>query len=223
MHRSAAMTRPHSTIHAIAAAVVGDMSLDLRGRTSPDGAVTLLFTDVADAEEIAAELGEERANEVFQDHSVMVCRVVEALAGNVVRSERDGFLISFTSVHDGLYCAMQLQRTFAGRRLSGARRPFQLRIGLHTGHVITDAQSLFGRTVVLAARIADRSEGGQILVSSTLKRYVDTDPGYRFERLGDFYFRGVAGEHTLYSVRWQDAGDPEPPARPSSRRASTSA
>ena len=200
--------QPHSTIHAIAAAVVGDESIDLRGRTSPDGAVTLLFSDVAGAEEIAADLGSERANEVFGDYSTMVSRVVEALEGDVVRSERDGFLISFTSVHGALYCATQLQRTFAGRPIAGARRPFQPRIGLHTGHVIADAQRLFGRTVVLAARIADRSQGGQVLVSSTLKQYMETDPRYRFERLGDFYLRGVAGEHTLYSVRWQDTVEP---------------
>lgn len=198
---SLVVTRQHSTIHTIAATVVGE-TIDLRAQTSPDGAVTLLFTDVAHAEEIAEELGERRAQEVFRDYNDLVRKIVEALEGSIVKSEVDGFLIAFTSAHGGLRCAIELQRTFAGRVIAGSRHTLQPRIGLHTGHVITDDANIFGRTVVLAARIADRAHGGEILVSVSLKQYVETDPHFVFEPRGEFAFRGVAGEHTVYAVAY---------------------
>lgn len=183
-----------------------DETIDLRAQTSPDGAVTLLFTDVSHTDEISRELGERRSADVFRDYDALVRKIVEVFEGNVVRSEVDGFLIAFSSAHGGLRCAIELQRTFAGHVITGSRHTLQPRVGVHTGHVITDDANIFGRTVVLAARIADRARGGEILASVILKRYVETDPHFAFEPRGEFVFRGVPGEHPVFAVEWRRPG-----------------
>ena len=76
-----------------------------------------------------------------------------------------------------------------------------VRIGLHSGFVIANPDQLLGRNVVLASRIADRAKGGEILVSSTLKEYTQHDPSFSFEPCGEYHFKGVLGEHTVYAVR----------------------
>jgi adenylate cyclase len=62
---------------------------------------------------------------------------------------------------------------------------------------------MLGRNVVLAARIADQAVGGEILVSSALKEYTEGDPRFRFEPRGEFHFKGMLGEHSIYAALWE--------------------
>ena len=83
-----------------------------------------------------------------------------------------------------------------------AARGLMVRVGLHSGFVIAATDDLLGRNVVLASRIAGHARGGEILVSSTLKQYTETDPSFRFEPRGEHHFKGLLGEHEVYLVRW---------------------
>lgn len=164
--------------------------------SSPDGAVTLMLSDIADASLAANELGPERWEGLLRDHHLLVEQLVIRHDGTVVRLEQDGFLASFHSAHSGLRAAVDLQRTFAGTAAG-------VRVGVHSGFVIANPDQLLGRNVVLTARIAAIAKGGEILVSSMLKRYTETDPSFRFEPRGEFHFKGLHGEHIVYAVDWR--------------------
>jgi class 3 adenylate cyclase len=170
--------------------------------SSPDGAVTLMLSDIADADAVAAQLGPERWEQLLGDHHLLVERLVVHHDGQVVRFERDGFLASFNSAHGGLHAAIELQRTFTGSGDAGAPA-IELRVGLHSGFVIAGGESLLGRNVILATRIAAHARAGQILVSSMLKEYTESDPSFRFEARGERHFKGVLGEHEVYEVPWR--------------------
>jgi adenylate cyclase len=62
---------------------------------------------------------------------------------------------------------------------------------------------MMGRNVVLTARIAAQAKGGEILVSSAAKEYTATDPSFRFEEHGEYHFKGLLGEHQVFSVLWR--------------------
>jgi class 3 adenylate cyclase len=171
--------------------------------SSPDGALTLMLSDVADAGAVAAQMGPERWERLLRDHHLLVERLVAHHDGQVVRFERDGFLASFNSAHGGLHAALELQRTFSNADDEGAPGTVALRIGLHSGFVIAESDELLGRNVVLAARIAAHAAAGEILVSSTLKQYTETDPSFQFEPRGEHHFKGLLGEHSVYSVPWR--------------------
>jgi class 3 adenylate cyclase len=164
--------------------------------SSPDGALTLLISDIADASAAAEDLGPERWERLLRDHRMLVEQLVARHDGSVARFEQDGFLASFSGAHAGLGAAVDMQRTFAGT--AGG-----MRVGLHSGFVMANPDELLGRNVVLAARIASVAEGGEILVSSTLKRYTESDLTFRFALRGEFHFKGVHGEHAVYSVDWR--------------------
>ena len=171
--------------------------------SSPDGALTLMLSDVADAGAVAARLGPDRWERLLADHHLLVERLLALHDGQVIRFEHDGFLASFNSAHGGLHAAVELQRTFAGTVGEGESQALALRIGVHSGFVITNSDELLGRNVVLAARIAAHAKAGEILVSSTLKEYTESDPSFRFEPRGEHHFKGLLGEHALYGVPWR--------------------
>jgi class 3 adenylate cyclase len=166
------MSRGESSIDAVAAAAQ-DESLDFAGMSSPDGAVTLLIAE-------SSEGGPEALKEVVERHD-----------GQVVKSEGGASMCSFASAHAGLRSAIELQRAIAS-----------LRIGLHSGFVIADAEDFYGRNVVLAARIADHAQPGEILVSAALREYTSTDPSFEFEPRGEQHFKGLLGEHPVFAVSW---------------------
>jgi class 3 adenylate cyclase len=171
--------------------------------SSPDGALTLMLSDIADAGAVASELSPERWDQLISDHHLLVEQVLAHHDGQVVKFERDGFLASFNSAHGGLHAAVELQRTFGVTDDDNAPPAMTLRIGLHSGFVLTNSEELLGRNVVLASRIAAHAQAGEILVSSTLKEYTETDPSFEFEPRGEHHFKGLVGEHTLYLVRWR--------------------
>ena len=188
-----------TSIDVIASALEPVMP-SLQRVSSPDGAITLMLSDIANADLASRQLGAERWEQLLRDHHVLVEQTVGHHDGQVVRFERDGFLASFNSAHAGLYAAVELQRTFADTNVV-EDRGLAIRMGLHSGFVIANPDQLMGRNVVLASRIAARAAGGEILVSSTLKRYTETDPSFSFEEHGEYHFKGVHGEHVVYKVR----------------------
>jgi adenylate cyclase len=171
----------------------------LGAMSSPDGAVTLMLSDIADADVAAQELGAARWDQLIRDHHLLVEQLVSRHDGQVAQWQGDGFLASFGSAHAGLHAALDLQRTFNAGASSLA-----IRVGLHSGFVMGNPEHMMGRNVVLAARIAGQAKGGEILVSSTAREYTETDPSFRFEEHGEYHFKGLLGEHVVYAVRWRD-------------------
>jgi adenylate cyclase len=190
-----------TSIDVIASALEPGMP-ELGRFSSPDGAITLMLSDIADASMLADRVGPERWEQLLRDHHALVEHVVAHHDGEVVRFERDGFFASFSSAHAGLHAAVELQRTFTGPATADDRT-VAVRIGLHSGFVIANPDQPLGRNVVLASRIAAQAEGGEILVSSMLKQYTEGDPSFRFEARGEYHFKGVLGEHAVYSVGWR--------------------
>jgi class 3 adenylate cyclase len=166
--------------------------------SSPDGAVTLMLSDIADAGAAAEHLGAERWEHLLRDHHALVEQLLAHHDGRVVKREQDGFFASFNSAHAGLHAAVELQRTFAP-----GENALALRIGLHSGFVIANPDALMGRNVVLAARIAAQAKAGEILVSSNVKQYNESDPSFSFEPRGEHHFKGLLGEHAVYGVVWR--------------------
>jgi class 3 adenylate cyclase len=188
----------------VADAVRG-MPLDLGAQTSPDGAVTLLFSDIEGSTEIMERLGDRQWLDVLRDHDEIIRAQARSHEGTVVKSQGDGFMLAFSSAHGALQCAIELERAFAGRSFSGSQA-LSIRIGVHSGFVIADADDFYGRNVVLAARIADRARGGEILVSEAVKQYTESDPSLDFEPRGEHRLKGLIGEHPVYALLWEGGG-----------------
>jgi class 3 adenylate cyclase len=176
-----------SSINVVASAIDASL-LDFGGHTSPDGAITLLLTDVEDARELPPD--------VLRDHATLVRQLVGAHDGSVAGQSDDGFMASFASAHSALRCAIELQKAFADSDL----KP---RVGLHSGFLIADADAFYGRNVVLAARIADRAKGREILVSDSLRDYTSSDPTFHFEDRGKARLKGLLGTHPIHAVIWR--------------------
>ena len=91
----------------------------------------------------------------------------------------------FASSIDAPGCAVGIQQAIERHNRREAKTRMSVRVGLHVGEPIRDEDDYFGTPVVVAKRLCDRAEGGQILASDVVRALVGTRGGFRFspERL----------------------------------------
>jgi adenylate cyclase len=73
-------------------------------------------------------------------------------------------------------------------------------VGIHAGPVVFQEGDYFGRTVNLAARIADYARPGEVLVSQEVVDAADGD-SVIFTEIGPVELKGVSGSLRLYTAR----------------------
>jgi class 3 adenylate cyclase len=175
---------------------------DLRRVASPDGTVTILFSDIEQSTVLNGKLGDRRWLEMLRAHNAVVREQVKAHGGYEVKSQGDGFMVAFSSARRALECAIAIQRAFASD-WNGNREPVRVRIGLHCGEAIKEGDDFYGRNVILAARIADQAEGGEILASSVVKAVTESAGDIEFTQEREVELKGLLDKQQLYRVRWE--------------------
>jgi class 3 adenylate cyclase len=187
----------------LVASSVGEKRPDLAGHTAPDGTVTLMFSDMEGFTRMTERLGDLKAREVIRDHNSIVREQLAKHGGYEVELQGDGFLLAFGSARQGLLCATAIQRAFAAYNEKHTDEPIRVRIGLHTGEVLKDADKFFGKTVILAARIAAQAKGGQILVSSLLKELTESVGDLHFGKARQVELKGISERQRIHPVEWE--------------------
>ena len=188
------------------AAIVADVDPELpdcRDQTSPDGMMTIVFTDIEGSTAMMERLGEENWIALLQTHNRLVCQLVGERGGSVVKSQGDGFMLAFRSAGAALNCAAELQRAVARSNETQPERELRVRIGVHTGNMFELDGDFLGRSVVLAARITGRARGGEVLVSAASKQYTERLGRWDFGRPTLLSLKGLADAECVYSLDWE--------------------
>jgi class 3 adenylate cyclase len=163
---------------------------------------TVLFTDVEGSTSLTRRLGDARARDLLRQHERITREALKVHGGTEIKTMGDGFMASFSSATRGLECAIAMQRAFAEHNES-AEEAIRVRIGLNAGEPIAEEADLFGTAVILAARVAAKAEGGEILASDVVRQLV-AGKGFLFSDRGDVALRGFEDPVRLYEVRWEE-------------------
>jgi class 3 adenylate cyclase len=208
VRRGITRLRSQTTIDRIVSWVDAEQP-DLRRASAPDGTVTLLFSDIENSSRLTERYGDEHWLELLRVHNTIVRAQVDEHGGYEVKSQGDGFMVALPTARHAVLCAIDIQRALL-RRAARGEFPIRVRIGIHTGEAIHQQGDFFGRSVVLAARIAARAEGGEILVSSLVKQLIEGRGDIPLRQADEFELKGLDGQHTLFRVGWSpaDAGPP---------------
>ena len=188
-----------TSVHEMASSV-GSERPSLRPAAAPDGTVTILFTDIEASTQLNERLGDVRWLELLRAHHAIVREQVHEHGGFEVKSQGDGFMIAFPSARRAVQCARAIQDAIDAQLGDQPDTRIRLRIGLHTGEAIKEEADFYGKNIVLAARIADRARGGEILASSVVKQLTESAGDLQFEGERELELDGLAGTHTVYRV-----------------------
>src|SRR5712691_4556390 len=116
-----------TSMDALAEAAAADQP-DLEEATSPEGTVTILFTDIENSSVLTERLGDLRWMKLLGEHNERVRQQVEATGGFVVKTQGDGFMLAFASARRALHCAAGIQRSMVDLRADGEGRSEERRV-----------------------------------------------------------------------------------------------
>ena len=171
-------------------------------RPSPQGSVTIMFTDIEGFTPLLASLTEEEAHELVHVHQRIVRECVQAHGGFEVRALGDGFMLVFTTACDAVRCAVAIQQALADHNRHHPDHALLVRIGINSGDTFRHQKDYFGLAVSMAARVMEKARGGQILISDLSSDLAGSLPGVEYVLRGRFQMRGFPGRHRLYEVVW---------------------
>jgi class 3 adenylate cyclase len=97
-------------------------------------------------------------------------------------------------------CAVGIQEAISRYGVEHPDQAVRVRIGLHAGEPIREANDFYGKSVVLASRVAGAASGGEILVSALMRELTESAGDIRFDAGREVVLKGLAGTHRVYPV-----------------------
>jgi class 3 adenylate cyclase len=204
---------PPTSIDLVAESVSGSVSAQVLGVEHEAGTLTIVFSDIESSTKMAVALGDRAWFEVLRRHHALVSAHVDAHGGRIVKHQGDGYMMCFRSARAAIMACIGIQRDLERDAEADPDSTIRVRMGLHTGEVLVDDDGdLFGKHVVVAARIGALAEGGEILVSSLVRRIAEARGDLPFVASRAVELRGIEGVEVVSSVEWRgfDAGQAIP-------------
>jgi class 3 adenylate cyclase len=199
-HRLKGLPRPERIFQLIIPGLPEDFpplqTLDARAgpRSGTEGArvlTTVLFTDAVGSDEQLLALGDRRWRERLAQHRALIRQELAPYGGHKVQTVGDSFLATFDSPASTIRCACAIR---AAVKAVGS----DVRVGVHTGEVEPERDSLIGLTVLIGARVMRMAGPGEVLVSSIVKDLV-AGSGITFTDRGTHCLKGLPGEWPLFA------------------------
>ena len=153
----------------------------------------IMFTDIAGFTAFSAK-NEVGALALLNKQRELLKPIVEKFGGSWLKELGDGLLLSFSSSHRALDCAIHIQE--AVRDIEN----LNLRIGIHQGDIIEQDGDIFGDDVNIASRIEVFSAVGGVAVSDKVYRDISGDPEFSATYIGQPKLKGVQQEVKVYSI-----------------------
>ena len=113
--------------------------------------------------------------------------------GHPVKYLGDGVMCHFPKPTGAVLAALEMVEEAPAAGLPPAR------VGLHAGPVIARDSDYFGRTVNVAARVAEHAGPHQVVLTEDLRAMVDCG-GVMFEPLGEVALKGIASPVALFEA-----------------------
>ena len=175
--------------------IIGSLAV---GQT--EGTVTIMFTDVEESTRLLSTRGFTASHEIMKAYETIIDEKVAQHAGRRIKGLGDGFMISFGSARHGVECALDIQQAIAIYSKENPERKLRIRIGLNTGEVVEEAGDIFGAAVNVAARVAGKAKGGEILVSEIVRQLVGPIAEMKFDFRGRYKLKGFPDRWRLHQV-----------------------
>ncbi|MFN2562995.1 MAG: AAA family ATPase [Jatrophihabitans sp.] len=162
---------------------------------------TFLFTDLVGSTRMLERLGP-AGDELLRRHFTLLRSTLTAHGGREVKNLGDGLMVTFATPAAGAACAAAMQRAIAQHNAtSAAEFALSLRVGVHSGDAVSDGDDYFGMPVVIAKRLCDRCDSGQVLVSEAV-RDVAGAAGLEFADMGSLWLKGLSDPVPAAALDW---------------------
>jgi adenylate cyclase len=154
----------------------------------------ICFLDITGYTRLTEERGDEAAADLAARLATLVRASSQEHGGRPVKWLGDGVMFHFRDPGSGVLAALEMVEGVATHALPPAH------VGIHAGPVVFQEGDYFGRTVNIAARIAEYARPGEVLVTREVVEAAEGKPA-RFTEIGPVELKGVSGTLRLHTAR----------------------
>jgi adenylate cyclase len=154
----------------------------------------MCFLDITGYTRLTEERGDEAAAGVAATLAGLVRRSSQAHGGQPVKWLGDGVMFYFPDPGPGVVAALDMVEGVSAHDLPPAH------VGIHSGPVVFQDGDYFGRTVNLAARIAEYARPGEVLATQEVVN-ATVEAAVTFTEVGPVELKGVSGAIHLHVAR----------------------
>ena len=140
---------------------------------------------------------------MLRAHNRIVRDQIAANDGHEIKSLGDSFMLAFAGAGRAIRCAISIQRELAKWSADRPDEAVRVRMGIHTGEAIREADDLFGKTVIVASRITDTGRGGDILVSALTYELTSSSGEFRFGDPRVVELKGITTPQIVRLILWE--------------------
>ena len=119
---------------------------------------------------------------------------VSAYNGKILQYYGDGALSIFNSAIDGVNCAVEIQQTLQ------QEPKVELRIGIHTGDISIEDETIYGDGVNLASRIESLAVPGSIFISEKVFDEIRNQENLTAREMGYFELKNVTKPVRIFAI-----------------------
>jgi class 3 adenylate cyclase len=166
---------------------------------------TILFVDVCGSTQLYETLGNVRAQAIIAKTLDTLSLAATRHVGTIIKTIGDEVMCSFSTARDAAHAAVDMQRSVKqGVGLEGMGiKSMAVRVGFHSGPVISHAADVFGDTVNVAARVVSHAKPSQILVAKQTLRKLPRDLAASTRFVGSTQVKGKKDMVDLYELIWE--------------------
>src|SRR5215204_6134898 len=145
------------------------------------------YTALMQQNEQLAKVKHKRLKEVLEAS-------VSVHQGKILQYYGDGALTIFSSAIDGVNCAIEIQRALQ------LEPKVDLRIGIHTGDVSIENETIYGDGVNLASRVESLAVPGSIFISEKVFDEISNQENLKTREMGYFEFKNVQRPVRVFAI-----------------------
>ena len=145
------------------------------------------YTALMQKNEQLARVKRQRLKEVLE-------AAVSVYNGKILQYYGDGALSIFNSAIDGVNCAVEIQQTLQ------LEPKVELRIGIHTGDISIEDESIFGDGVNLASRIESLAVPGSVFISEKVFDEIKNQENITAREMGYFELKNVIKPVRIFAI-----------------------
>src|SRR5262249_19096511 len=169
----------------------------------------ILAADIAGYSQLMGA-DEEATVRDLKAHQAVILPMIGEHGGRIIDTAGDGLLAEFSSVVNGVECAVAIQKIMAERNIAiDSARRMLYRIGVNIGDVIHDDTRVYGDGVNIAARLESIAEPGGICLSAEAYAQVNRKLPLKFIDLGEHQLKNIAQPVRVYRVAVEQCNAPQ--------------
>jgi len=119
---------------------------------------------------------------------------IQQYDGKILQYYGDGSLSIFNSAINSVNCAISIQQQLQ------LEPKVELRIGIHTGDVVIEEESIYGDGVNLASRIESMAVPGAVFISGKVHDEIKNHEKIKTQELGYFELKNIKDPVSIYAI-----------------------